>query len=213
MNPSRYPLWILAGGIGRRVGKPKGLIEIDGKPWLKHLLEKYKNVGGWEVWIGLGAKVDDYFDRIPDLPDPGKPKLINGLLINTVINSDWELGQFSTLCSIIQSQKKPKSAWVLPVDSVLPNSEAIIQMEVAKQDYHVVIPQYNKQNGHPVLLDPKFYNSLLQLPTQDKESRLDKQIQKLEPSKKLVVEVSDSSVLMNLNENDDWENLTNAYPY
>lgn len=45
MDESNITLAVLAGGEGSRMGKPKGELQIDGKPILEHLLERFSWAG------------------------------------------------------------------------------------------------------------------------------------------------------------------------
>ena len=56
--PSRCGLVILAAGASRRMGSPKQLIEIDGRPLLVRAIEAALTAPVWPVVVVLGANAD-----------------------------------------------------------------------------------------------------------------------------------------------------------
>jgi hypothetical protein len=74
----------------------------------------------------------------------------------------------------------------------------------------VVLPLYQGQKGHPVLLSFEFQKKLLGIQLTDPDARLDLQIQKLSHDSIILVETEDPQVRMNLNTPKMWKNYEYA---
>ncbi|MBI4126298.1 MAG: NTP transferase domain-containing protein, partial [Deltaproteobacteria bacterium] len=59
-----FPLIILAAGASTRMGMPKGLIEVEGKPWIIKQLDDFAAVGGKDVVVVLGYDAEKYVECI-----------------------------------------------------------------------------------------------------------------------------------------------------
>jgi molybdopterin-guanine dinucleotide biosynthesis protein MobB len=71
---------VLIGGKSTRMGRPKHLIETDGKTWLARTIEYMEQTASTVVISGAGDVPDDLSDyaRLPDAPDARGP--MSGLL-------------------------------------------------------------------------------------------------------------------------------------
>jgi CTP:molybdopterin cytidylyltransferase MocA len=97
-----YPLILLAGGRSSRMGKPKGLLDYQGQPWLIEQLRRFKSASGKRSIVVLGFHQEPYFARIPWMEKAvGGTVRQLGLEISAVINPTPEQGQFSSLQSAI----------------------------------------------------------------------------------------------------------------
>lgn len=97
-----YPLILLAGGRSSRMGRPKGLLDYQGQPWLIEQLRRFKAAAGKRAIVVLGFHQEPYFARIPWMEKAvdGTVRQL-GLEISAVINPIPEYGQFSSLQSAI----------------------------------------------------------------------------------------------------------------
>ena len=192
---------ILAGGAGKRLGKPKALYEWQGRPWILHQLEACARLGIPQVIVVLGHEAD----RVQAIVSQSQ------VSYKTVTNPNPDLGPFSSLqcgLSVIQSAT---GSFVIPVDVPVPDSTtwSLLQKSAAQHpDSSAVVPVYNTQPGHPVYLSPAFIQKILDLDPRDPESRLDVQIQKLLVKDKVQLPVQNSKILLNLNTPEDWATLT-----
>ncbi|MCG5440355.1 NTP transferase domain-containing protein, partial [Micromonospora foliorum] len=55
---------LLAAGAGRRFGRPKALVELDGEPLVRRAIRLLGDGGCAPVHVVLGAGADE----VPDLP-------------------------------------------------------------------------------------------------------------------------------------------------
>ena len=103
-----FPLILLAGGRSSRMGRPKGLLDYRGHPWLLEQLRRFKAVSGKLAVVVLGYHHELYFEKIPWLKKAGhKPTHQLGLKILAVVNPTPDYGQFSSIqCAIPFLQTK-----------------------------------------------------------------------------------------------------------
>jgi len=76
---------VLAAGSSRRMGKPKQLLEIDGRPMLEHIVARANGSRVDEVLVVLGAEADQIRERVK----LGRARVI--------VNPDYASGMSSSL--------------------------------------------------------------------------------------------------------------------
>ena len=76
---------VLAAGGSSRLGRPKQLVEFNGKPLLDHALDKVDLLGFQTKILVLGAKREEIMDKIDS----------NGFKV--VVNTHWEQGMASSI--------------------------------------------------------------------------------------------------------------------
>ena len=206
-NFSDVPLLILSAGKSSRMGSPKGLLSFHNKPLLINHLENYQSIGGKHVIIVLGFQADLYFKEIPWL---NKAKnqwfLHNGMNIWIQVNKHPEKGQYSSLVEAKDAINtvSPKCFYVTPVDILSPDRAVWERLLTAmNEDIKVCVPTYNYKGGHPVLLSIEFFKTLVKIPLDSKDARLDKQIHHLPGKTVRKTRVSDKRVALNLNSKTD----------
>jgi len=195
---SQIPLVILAGGKSSRMGIPKGLLEINGRTWMRRQVETYRSFGGIESVIVVGYNAEDYLRELSSDP----------LDINFAVNSRPENGPFSSLQEGLRFfQNKgvlSNGVFVLPVDVPCPESSVWNRLiESGKFPVSACYPVFKNKGGHPVWISEELILKCLKhLPT----DRLDYIMQSLPSGKICRVDVEDSRVVMNVNDPAAWEN-------
>jgi CTP:molybdopterin cytidylyltransferase MocA len=204
-------LIILAGGNSTRMCHPKGLLDISGEPWLLQQLALIREVKFELVVLILGHNWENYCNEIPQLLDCiNKVQKFNEVKLKVSINSTPEKGSFSSLQKGISSSLDENSfpAYIKPIDVPMPDLEVWENLNTALSfENSVIIPSYRKRSGHPVLLSHEFMSSLVKLNPSNPQSRLDSQIQRLQSSKIVYVEVDDPNITLNLNTPNQWNNF------
>lgn len=193
-------LIILAGGKSSRMGKPKGLLDFKGEYWLLHQINSFI---GNDVFIGLGYDSEVYFNTIPWLKTAIEaPVNYKGKKVSVLINSQPEFGLFSNLQNLLKQVNKKQDIFVLPIDVPLLSEQE--QAKIIATNNLIVIPKFENKKGHPVKLNALFWKSLLDIPIDNNEARLDVQIKKRNASEITILNVSDASSIKNLNTPKDW---------
>lgn len=194
---------LLAGGKSERMGIAKGLLEYQNTYWILEQINRISTSTVTEVYIGLGHHSQEYLNKLPLLKQAQLDfALYKNVKVRVVINQNPELGPFSTIQTVLHQIPKNKSVLINPIDVPILNT-AELQTIIETQN-QVVLPNFEGKNGHPIKLQTAFWNPLLQLNPADENSRLDLEIKKLNVSKITQIEVTDSSILKNLNTPNDW---------
>ena len=194
---------LLAGGQSQRMGIPKGLLNYKSSYWILEQLNRLAKTNIKQVLIGLGHDHQQYFDAIPWFEAAEKNFVkYQQLDIKIVINPRPEKGSFSTLQSVL-GHIPIMDAIINPIDVPLLNPIEFNQIYTTKNT--VVIPNYKGKNGHPIKLKASFCEALVKLNIRQETSRLDFQIKKLKFNEISIVNISDPSILKNLNNPENWE--------
>ncbi len=139
---------ILAAGEGKRMGRPKAILEIGGIFLADIQYEFLGSLGIEGIKIVIGAEAE----RVRSLIKYSE---------YVVINEDYRYGQFSSLIKGISSLWGYDGLLVLPVD-VYPLDRGVLKMLIVDFDpsFDAIVPEYNGRRGHPVILSFGFSKSL-----------------------------------------------------
>nr|WTA64718.1 nucleotidyltransferase family protein [Micromonospora sp. NBC_00855] len=131
---------LLAAGAGRRYGRPKALVELDGEPLVRRAIRLLGDGGCTPVHVVLGAGADE----VPDLPGAVP-----------VRHDRWPDGLGSSLLRGLASLPADVPAVVVVlVDQPLLSPVAVRRVRAAYADGAVVaVATYAGRPGHPILLD------------------------------------------------------------
>lgn len=185
---------ILAAGRSSRMGEPKGLWAVGGKPWLEHQLDAIEALGVEAVLV-LGFDRQRYLEALPGLEDRA----------TVVVNPTPEHGPFSSLQSGLRMSGAP--AFVLPVDVPVPVADVWRALhEALTERADAAIPVHDGGGGHPVLLSAAIVKHVLGLRS---DGRLDHVLRQWEWEWARIarVPVLDRRVRLNLNAPEDWGKL------
>ncbi|RAO39248.1 Nicotine blue oxidoreductase [Micromonospora saelicesensis] len=130
---------LLAAGAGRRYGRPKALVELDGEPLVRRAIRLLGDGGCAPVHVVLGAGADE----MPDLPGAVP-----------VRHDRWSDGLGSSLLRGLASLPADvPAAVVVLVDQPLLSPVAVRRVRTAYADGAVVaVATYAGRPGHPILL-------------------------------------------------------------
>jgi CTP:molybdopterin cytidylyltransferase MocA len=194
---------LLAGGKSKRMGLAKGLLKYQHTFWILEQLNRISKTSIKTVYIGLGYNYQHYFDAISWL-EKAQNEFVEYLTlrVKVILNSNPELGSFSTLQTVLTKIDTRSDIMVNPIDVPVLPSEEFHKILAAKNK--VVIPSFKGKKGHPIKINYSFLKQLLILHVIDENARLDYQIKKLDPAEISVVEVDNKSILINMNTGKDW---------
>jgi len=195
-------LVVLAAGASSRMGEPKGLVTVRGRPWIDHQLDAARSAGVRRVVVVLGRDRGPYLQAVPSLAQRAL----------VAVNPDPDRGPFSSLqCGLrALGADGPRAAFVLPVDVPAASPEVWRALAAAlaaalpvDSSIDAAVPVHGGHGGHPVLLSSAFAARLLALAPDD---RLDHALRR--PGVAIArVPVVDPRVRMNLNRPEDWGTL------
>ncbi|HSD07076.1 nucleotidyltransferase family protein [Flavobacterium sp.] len=194
---------LLAGGKSERMGVPKGLLQYQNNYWILEQINRIATSTITEIYIGLGYHSQDYLNKIPWLKEALQHFFVyKKIKIRIIINQNPELGSFSTLQNVLQQIPKNKSVLINPIDVPIVNTAEL--HKIIETQNQIVLPNFEGKNGHPIKLHPDFWNQLLLLDPTNKNTRLDLEIKKMNPSAVTTIPVSDSCIIKNLNTQENW---------
>lgn len=137
----RFGVVVLAAGSSRRLGRPKQLLELDGRPLLQHVIDAAAAAGAAQIVVVLGHAEDEIRTAIT-LP-PGA---------SVSVNPDFATGQASSLRVGIDALGDPIArAVVLLGDQPRVTAGAI--RAVADSAGPIARATYGGEPSHPVAFD------------------------------------------------------------
>lgn len=147
---------ILAAGMSSRMGDFKILLPWrDDRPILLHVIENYVALKIDPIIIVTGRDADRVQDTVAELP------------VQRVHNPDYETGEIlsSVKVGLRAMPDDINATFINPADMPLIPQSVIQTMQKMYQPEKIFAPRYEGQRGHPILLDRKFWQPMLDLPT------------------------------------------------
>jgi CTP:molybdopterin cytidylyltransferase MocA len=146
---------VLAAGASTRMGRPKQLAELDGRPLLEHVLRALEDAPVDAVVVALGANAAEVRARV-DL----------GRAVPLVVE-DWAEGMGHVLASALAAEPAGghRATVVLLGDQPLVSGRAVARLVEAWRSGAgpVVTAAYGGRPGHPKLFDHRLLPELLRL--------------------------------------------------
>jgi len=148
---------VLSAGESSRMGEPKALLRIDGETFIERIVRALKNGGLERIVVVLGFNAEEMRQKIEQLP------------VEIVVNSDYKLGQLSSLQAAIRHLEKDRSCDGMLIhlvdhpyiDSVL--VRAMLQRFGDSKNL-IVVPRHQGKRGHPVIFSRALFAELLDAP-------------------------------------------------
>jgi molybdenum cofactor cytidylyltransferase len=145
---------VLAAGGSTRMGRPKQLAELDGRPLLAHVLEAVESSPVDRVVVALGGAADEVLDRVQ--LGRAEPLVVEG----------WAAGMGHVLASALaQAGGDWEAVVVLLGDQPLVPGRAVARVVEAWRAGAgpMVTATYDGRPGHPKLFDRRLLPDLLRL--------------------------------------------------
>lgn len=168
---------VLAAGLSRRMGRPKLLLDLRGKPVIRHTTECLLAAGLKQVLVVVG----------PEHEAIGKA--LGGLDVQLVVNPTPEAGQGSSVSAGIRALPPATEAALIALGDQPDLSTDVIKrlLEALKSPgKHIAAPRYADGLGNPVLFAAAVFTELLVLPG-DRGAR---SVVEKDPSRLAVVDVA-----------------------
>ncbi len=148
---SRIAAAILAAGTSSRLGTPKQLLELDGRPVLSHTLDAVLRSSVEPVIVVLGH-LQDQIQRQVDLSG-----------VTVVTNPDYATGQSSSVHAALRYLTEGIDAIVFVLGDQPMVQPAVIDALVAarrERGASIVQPRYAEGRGNPVLIGHELFEEL-----------------------------------------------------
>ena len=145
---------VLAAGGSTRMGRPKQLAELEGRPLLAHVLAAVGGAPVDRVMVALGGASDEVLERV-DL-GRAEPLVVEG----------WAAGMGHVLASTLAQAGDGWEAVVVVLgDQPLVPGEAVVRLVEAWRSGAgpAVTATYGGRPGHPKLFDRRLLPDLLRL--------------------------------------------------
>jgi molybdenum cofactor cytidylyltransferase len=148
---------LLSAGESSRMGEPKALLRIDGETFIERIVGALKQSGLERVIVVLGFNAEEMRQRIEHLP------------VEIVVNSDYKLGQLSSLQAAIRHLEKDSSCDGMLVHLVDhpyidPQLVGVMLRQFNESKKFIVVPRHQGKRGHPVIFARTLFSELLDAP-------------------------------------------------
>jgi len=131
---------LLAAGAGRRMGRPKALVELDGEPLVRRALRALTDGGLAPVVVVLGARAADVRPILP-------------VAVQAVEAPDWADGMGASLrAGLAAVQGRADAAVVHLVDLPGVPAGAVARLAAVAGPHVLARAAYGGRPGHPVLI-------------------------------------------------------------
>ncbi len=135
---------VLAAGASTRMGAPKPLVELEGRPLLAHVLDTVRASDVGETVVVLGFEADRVRSAVP----------LDGTRV--VVNPRFRDGMSSSLrAGVAALDPSSRAFFVVLGDApfVRPSTFAALGSARARTGARIVLPTYRGVRGNPVLID------------------------------------------------------------
>ncbi len=186
---------ILAAGESVRMQKNKLLLPYNGKTLIEVVIDNISQSAIDKLMIVTGAFKDDLLKTITKLP------------VDHCFNSNYKEGMLSSVqCGFYNIPDKPQAVMIFLADQPDISTEIINllirKFELSKKG--IVIPVYQDQRGHPIMIDWKYRYIIEKL---NPAIGLRDLLQQY-PEDVLEVQVNTSEILMDIDTPKDYLTLT-----
>ena len=185
---------VLAAGLSRRMGRPKLLLDLRGKPVIRHTTERLFAAGLKQVLVVVGPQHD------------ALGKALEGLDVRLVVNPAPEAGQGSSVSAGIRALPPGTGAALIALgDQPGLSTDVIRKLREALESTgkSIAAPRYADGLGNPVLFAAEVFPELLVL-AGDRGAR---SVVEKDPSRLAVVDVA-APMPSDLDTPEDYERLS-----
>lgn len=186
---------VLAAGESSRMGTDKALLEYRGRAFVETIVETIRDAGVDRIVVVLGRHAEE-IRRAARLDS-----------VEVVVNRDYKRGQTSSLQAGLQAldSPQPEAIVLCLVDhpAVSANSVRKLIATFRETSAPVVIPTYQKQRGHPVLIGRTLFQELKRLSPEEGANTV---LRKYRDATQFV-EVADRGILLDVDDPETYRAL------
>ena len=185
---------VLAAGLSRRMGRPKLLLDLRGKPVIRHTVERLTAAGMDEILVIVGPQHD------------ALERALGGLRIRLVVNPTPEVGQGSSVSAGIRALAVGTTAVLIALGDQPGISVDVIRRlldALRASGKSIAAPRYADGLGNPVIFAAEVFPELVALPG-DRGAR---SVVEKDPNRLAVVDIA-SPMPSDLDTPEDYERLS-----
>ena len=151
---------VLSAGESSRMGQPKALLPIDGQTFIERIVAALKQTKVGKIIVILGHNARELQSKISHLP------------VEILINTDYKLGQLSSLqlaVRYLQPDLDCDGMLVHLVDH--PYLAPALVEEMIRRFYEtkkrIIVPKFHGKRGHPVIFSNALFDEILSAPMEE----------------------------------------------
>jgi len=151
---------VLSAGESSRMGQPKALLPIDGETFIERIVAALKQTKVGKIIVILGHNARELQSKISHLP------------VEILINTDYKLGQLSSLQLAVRNLQPD-----LDCDGMLvhlvdhPYLAPALVEEMIRRFYEtrkrIIVPKFHGKRGHPVIFSNALFDEILSAPMEE----------------------------------------------
>lgn len=151
---------VLSAGESSRMGRPKALLPIDGQTFIEKIVAALKQTKVGKIIVILGHNARELQSKISHLP------------VEILINTDYKLGQLSSLQLAVRNLQAD-----LECDGMLvhlvdhPYLAPALVEEMIRRFYEtkkrIIVPKFHGKRGHPVIFSNALFDEILKAPMEE----------------------------------------------
>ena len=145
---------VLAAGESKRMGKPKLLLPFGDITIIEHIVDKIFLSKTDKILVVLGSHQEEIRSQMADRP------------VLSVVNHRYREGMLSSIQAGFESLPSETSAVLVCLGDQPLIPHTVIDRLIASYDQThkgIVLPVYEKRRGHPILIDLKHRQEILDL--------------------------------------------------
>lgn len=189
-DPRPLPAVLLAAGAGVRLGGPKALLDVRGRPAVAHLIDVLRLGGATPIHVVVGAAAD------------AVTPVVEGAGAVAIRCPDWAAGRTASLQAGLRALPDSAPAALLAlVDMPLIRTDTIAALvaawHAASPETDLIVPEREDRRGHPIVLGRSLFGRIATLGPDAPLRDL------LRAARRQVVSVDDPGVLIDLDTPED----------
>lgn len=148
---------VLAAGKGKRMGRPKALVDYEGKSFLEHALASLTAAGASPIAVVLDPASPDF---------AAAKKIATGAGAVVVENPKPERGMLSSVKHGLTALSGVTHAALLPVDhpGIKPSTLEALFLHARSSPEKIVVPLFQGKRGHPGIFPASKFGDLMGAP-------------------------------------------------
>jgi molybdenum cofactor cytidylyltransferase len=194
LNTKKYSAIILSAGKSSRMGVPKFSLMFDDKStFIEKIVNAYADFGCEEIIAVLNNEGVEHFTRLKiHLPSVAR------IVVN--LHPEWERSY--SLKTGAKALNNLNPVFISNIDNPFVNPVVLESLALHIDNYDYVFPVFNGKGGHPFMISERFVHDLITNP----DDKLHLKVF-LDRFSKRAVEVMDEKVLVNVNNQEDYNNI------